>query len=246
MGSFLFWILVFVAIYYLSANFRNNPQNLNNGEFLAFEEAKFLVGLLAKVAKSDGRVNELEANLISEILDDIVLKLGINSQKRNELKQIYNTEKENLSNTYELARQYCDLFRIDADIAVARVSFLLNLAYIDGNFSDSERATIERISDAFGLSRASLQSIINRFDSFYKTQNNEQNLTQKDPYEVLGLLDNADFSEVKKRYRELVKKYHPDILMGRGESYEMIEKSTRKLQEINEAYEMIKRNLGEK
>jgi len=40
-----------------------------------FEEAKFLVSLLAKVAKSDGRVNELEARLISETLDDITLRL---------------------------------------------------------------------------------------------------------------------------------------------------------------------------
>ena len=62
----------------------------------------------------------------------------------------------------------------------------------------------------------------------------------KNPYDVLGLKEGAPFDEVKKRYRELVKKYHPDILMGRGESEEMIEKSTRKLQEINEAYETIK------
>ncbi len=89
--------MIFCGIYYLVSNFSQNPANLGGLQKKAmFEEAKFLVGLLAKVAKSDGRVNELEANLISEILDDIVLKLGINSQKRNELKQIYNTEKENL------------------------------------------------------------------------------------------------------------------------------------------------------
>lgn len=64
----------------------------------------------------------------------------------------------------------------------------------------------------------------------------------KSPYAMLGLKEDASFDEVKKRYRELVKKYHPDILMGRGESEEMIVRSTRKLQEINEAYEEIKAN----
>lgn len=52
-----------------------------------FEEAKFLVSLLAKVAKSDGRVNELEARLISETLDDITLRLGNDLAMRAELKQ---------------------------------------------------------------------------------------------------------------------------------------------------------------
>ena len=71
-----------------------------------FEEAKFLVSLLAKVAKSDGRVNELEARLISETLDDITLRLGNDVAMRSELKQIYNREKETVHNAYFIARQY--------------------------------------------------------------------------------------------------------------------------------------------
>ena len=104
MGSFLFWAIVFIAIYYLSLNFLKNPQNIDDSS-LTFIEAKYLVSLLAKVAKSDGRVNELEARLISEILDDIGFKLR-DAGKRDELKRIYAAEKENLSNVYELAREY--------------------------------------------------------------------------------------------------------------------------------------------
>jgi dnaJ domain protein len=244
MGSFLFWVFVFVLIYYLSSNYRKNPQSFGdqNREF-SFIEAKYLVGLLAKVAKSDGRVNELEARLIGEILDDIGFKLG-SRLKRDELRQIYNIEKENLANTYELARQYRISFAFSKDIAIARIAFLLNLAFIDGDFAVSERKTIETISDAFGLSRAELEVIILKFQNFYNSYKNTSNVSQKDPYEILQLPKNASFDEVKKKYRELVKKYHPDILMGRGESEEIIEKSTRKLQEINEAYETIKQNLS--
>ena len=99
-----------------------------------FEEAKFLVSLLAKVAKSDGRVNELEARLISETLDDITLRLGNDAAMRAELKQIYNREKETVHNAYFIARQYKDRFRLSQDAAAAKLSFLLNLAYIDGEF----------------------------------------------------------------------------------------------------------------
>ena len=69
--NFIFWFLIFCGIYYLVSNFSQNPANLGGSRKRAmFEEAKFLVSLLAKVAKSNGRVNKLEARLISETAAD--------------------------------------------------------------------------------------------------------------------------------------------------------------------------------
>ena len=70
--------------------------------------------------------------------------------------------------------------------------------------------------------------------------------SKRDPYEILGLSKDATFSEIKKKYRELVKKYHPDILMGKGADEEIIQEGTKKLQEINEAYKILKERFGEK
>ena len=54
-----------------------------------------------------------------------------------------------------------------------------------------------------------------------------------DPYAVLGLSPGASDEEVKKAYRTLAKKYHPDRNPGD-------EEAARKMQEINAAYEQIK------
>ncbi len=56
------------------------------------------------------------------------------------------------------------------------------------------------------------------------------------PYEVLGVSTNATDEEVKKAYRALVKKYHPDQYKGTAFEAEANEK----LKQINEAYDMIK------
>ncbi len=56
------------------------------------------------------------------------------------------------------------------------------------------------------------------------------------PYSVLGVSENASEEEIKKAYRALVKKYHPD--QYKGTPYE--KEATDKLKEINEAYDMIK------
>ena len=55
----------------------------------------------------------------------------------------------------------------------------------------------------------------------------------QDPYSVLGVSQNARDEEIKKAYRELAKKYHPDRNPGD-------EEAARKMNEINAAYDQIK------
>ena len=54
-----------------------------------------------------------------------------------------------------------------------------------------------------------------------------------DPYKVLGVSPDASDDEIKRAYRQLAKKYHPDLHPGDQEA-------ARKMQEINAAYEQIK------
>ena len=58
------------------------------------------------------------------------------------------------------------------------------------------------------------------------------------PYEVLGVPENADEATIKKAYRELVKKYHPDNYKDNP----LADLAKEKLQEINEAYDILTSN----
>ncbi len=55
------------------------------------------------------------------------------------------------------------------------------------------------------------------------------------PYEVLGVSEDADDETVKKAYRELVKKYHPDKYINNP----LADLASEKMKEINQAYDMI-------
>jgi DnaJ domain. len=62
----------------------------------------------------------------------------------------------------------------------------------------------------------------------------------KDPYKVLGVKPGASYDEIKKAYRELVKKYHPD----RYRDNPLADLAEEKMREINEAYEYLMKNAG--
>lgn len=240
MSGVLFLLILGGAIFlFMNVQIGNNRKKQAN-----VDEAKFLVSLLAKVAKSDGRVSELEARLITQVLDDLSQKV---SGVREYLKEVYNSQKENVDNAYETARNYKRAFNLNYDTCVARLTFFLNLAYIDGEFNKSEQDVIRNIAYGFGIDKETLDEIIYKFDSFYGSRfgaDHDEISQENDAFEVLGLSKNASLEEVKARYKELVRQYHPDILMGRGESKEVIERSTKKLQEINEAYGRLKEKFG--
>jgi dnaJ domain protein len=243
MSGVLFLLILGGAIFL----FMNVQIGSNRKKQANVNEAKFLVSLLAKVAKSDGRVSELEARLITQVLDDLSQKVSGVSGVREYLKEVYNSQKENVDNAYETARNYKRAFNLNYDTCVARLTFFLNLAYIDGEFNKSEQDVIRNIAYGFGIDKETLDEIIYKFDSFYGSRfgaDRDEVSQENDAFEVLGLSKNASLDEVKARYKELVRQYHPDILMGRGESKEVIERSTKKLQEINEAYGRLKEKFG--
>ena len=103
--------------------------NKLSGSKTLFRESELghFIALVAKVAKADGRVSELEAQLISMMFDDISKVFTEKEKTRSILKEIFNEEKERISDTKEVAHSLSKL--IGRSLLKRRqfIEFLINL-----------------------------------------------------------------------------------------------------------------------
>ena len=76
---------------------------LNSKEDFAKSDLGLFIALVAKVAKADGRVHELEAQLISNMFDDICRVFNDKDKARAIMKEIFNAAKQTNDDTKELA-----------------------------------------------------------------------------------------------------------------------------------------------
>ncbi|HOR53897.1 MAG TPA: J domain-containing protein, partial [Synergistales bacterium] len=66
----------------------------------------------------------------------------------------------------------------------------------------------------------------------------------RDPYEVLGCSPGDSDEKIRKAYRRLVAKYHPDKFIGLDLDKEFVDLAAKRFQEVQEAYEHIRRYRG--
>lgn len=243
----LFLLIVIGFFYWISRTYKHSDYqriNINKKQRLEGNledhEAGLLVALMAKVAKADGQVSNLEAELLSHTFTDISSHFENNEEIREGLKQIYIKEKESFDNTIEICEKFKKLTKREYIKRLKVMEYLLNLAFIDADFSQTEFMITEDIANALEIKRADFERLVNQFEAFYKEQKEHKALSIDRAYQILGATQNDDMSTIKKKYRELVKKHHPDIIAGQGAEQSIIDEATAKLQEINEAYEMIK------
>lgn len=239
-------ILIFIGKNYKTEEFKNinlKRKEIFQGDML-HHEAGLLVALMAKVSKADGQVCELEAEVLKLTFTDIAMHFENSDEVREKLKKLYEVEKNSFENLIEVCNRLYSLTKNDYAKRHKIMEYLLNLAFIDGDFSDAERMITEDIANALKIEIEDFNRLVQNFVSFYEQQASNNALSLEKAYEILESSPSDDAATIKKNYRNLVKKHHPDIISGQGAAQNIIDEATRKLQEINEAYELIKKDKG--
>ena len=185
--------------------------------------------LVAAVLKADGHVRKVELDKVKRYL----LQLYNNEQEAGEaLLFLRDTLKQNIQ-----IEQVATQIRIHTNYStrLTIMQILLDIAYADGIFEQVEQNTIARIASYLGIQQADYISLL---AMFAPTERQKPDWA----YKALEITPDATEEEIKKAYRRMAMKHHPDKVSTMGE--DMKRKANEKFQEIQKAYEYIKQERG--
>lgn len=184
-----------------------------------------LLSLCSLVIKADGKVSRTEL--------DYVRQYFVQTYGKERANAIFRTFNE-VNKKHEISAQRICYYlnqRISYEVRLQLVHFLFGIAQADGSVTEPEIAKIRDIAAFFKMGKSDFESIK---AMFVKSTNNA--------YKILEIEKSASNDEVKKAYRKMAKKYHPDKVVTENEA---IKKGAEdKFKEVQKAYEAIQAERG--
>ncbi|WP_034060173.1 TerB family tellurite resistance protein [Lacinutrix jangbogonensis] len=195
---------------------RQRRSETTSGDF----EVSLLV-LATVVIKADGIQDQREL--------DFVRKQFVSMYGKDRANKAFDLFKRVSQQTVPL-RQVCMQIRqmMDHSSRLQLMHFLFGIAKADGMVTEDEERQIFTIAGYLGVSSSDYSSIK---AMFYNSSENA--------YKILEITKSATNSEVKKAYRKMAKKYHPDKVEHLGEEHK--KGAEEKFKEVQKAYEQLQK-----
>jgi len=199
---------------------RQERPKTQSGDF----EVSLLI-LASIVIKADGKQEQSELDYVRQ---QFVSMYG--KDRANKAFKLFSkiNQQQNIS-----TRQVCLQIKqmMDHPSRLQLMHFLFGIAKADGIVVESEIKQIYTMSGYLGISSRDFESIK---AMFYNSRDNA--------YKILEIEKNATDDEVKKAYRRMAKKYHPDKVGHLGEAHK--KGAEEKFRQVQRAYEMIQKERG--
>ncbi|MDC0611805.1 co-chaperone DjlA [Vibrio sp.] len=237
---------------------RNSAANAEKQN--AFFHSAFSV--MGHVAKAKGQVREEEIRLASIMMD----RMQLNEEQR---KNAQNAFREGKTSEFPLEDELNRLMSVTGgrhDLIQFFLELQISAAFADGDLHPNEREILHKIAAALGFSSEQLERRLKMQEAAFRFQQGGgfaggqgsshssggqqswQHQTSRnqleDAYKVLDVAEDADGKQVKRAYRKLMNEHHPDKLMAKGLPPEMMNVAKEKSQEIQRAYDLIKKEKG--
>lgn len=194
---------------------------------------------LGHIAKVDGRISEEEIRQTEQLM----AHMGLTADHRREAIRLFKQGAAPDFDPEAQLREFLSVCGRRPNLIQMLLVYLVNVALADGRLDDNEERVLRRVAAQLGISAAAFEQLIRMIraqDSFRSGQPTAGDNLEL-AYQALGVGSEASDAEIKKAYRRLMSQYHPDKLMGQGVPDDMVDAATERSQEIQRAYDEIKK-----
>lgn len=242
MGIPIGFIIGYLFDYGLAQQIRINPSDQSHTQ-KTFFSATFLI--MGYIAKADGRVSEKEIQAARAIMD----RLQLNANQRQQAIDYFNEGKQGNFDFIHTLQELKSACHGRSVLLQLFVELQLQAAAAEGPLSHTKAQILQRLCQQLNYApffmfehifqqfREQANYSYQRQSQGYQPHYSSNNL--KDAYTLLGIESNAPDAEVKRAYRRMMSKHHPDKLVAKGLPEEMMKLATEKAQKIKAAYELI-------
>ena len=182
-----------------------------------------LLGLSAIVIKADGKIKKQELDYVKNFF-----RQNFGEAKSKMYFKVFNDLKDKQPPALNsLCSQINQNVNHNGRLQI--IHFLFAVASSDHEIADLELKTIKTIANYFHINNHDFQSI---HSMFLGKSNNIEN-----DYKILEISSDATDDEVKKAYRKMAKKYHPDKLQGVSD--DIVKMAQEKFNKVTQSYNRI-------
>jgi len=207
-----------------------------------FFEATFSV--MGHVAKAKGQVTQTDIQVANAYMDQMRLQ----GEARSQAQSAFAVGKAADFPLEDTLAEFAQMVRGDRNVLQMFLGIQVQVAFSDGTVDDKEKAILYTIAEQLGFSRMELDRLLQMIEGqqhFHQgQQQQQQQANSDDAYKILGIDESATDKEVKRAYRKLMSQNHPDKLASKGLPEEMMNLAKEKAQDIQKAYETLRKVRG--
>lgn len=191
-----------------------------------------LMSMLLKMAKADGIVSEAEVAEVNRLIDKIVST----SEEKRRAFLLFIDPGDPISKFEDHARSFLFIHSSNAPIMKCVVETLFAMSISDGSMNKEKELLLNAAELILGVHSDGYEK--------YKINSRESSVCEEQKgsayyARVLGLSGKVTREDIKKRYKDLVRQYHPDKVSHLGPKLKEV--ANEEIKKINEAYEYLKK-----